>query len=327
LEFDLQIQGLIEVVELPEEHPPLPLENEVNISPQRVYAMADDATLLVKMEIGTLTTVKNILEQFEVISGLGCNVEKTALMQIGDHNILDDEIRNLGFDLKTTVTILGMEIKNVGKSYEGNIEKMVEKVRNQVRFWTRFGLSLPGRINVAKTFMYSQLTYLGCLLPMNNAAYDGFATIIGDYVNGPLRISKKRIFLGKEYGGLGLMNVKDFLEAQNCVWVKRAQNLDDNWKVRLYRGSYGSLFNLHSENFDKLHEPLVYNIAKSFERFSREHMNINENFRKSFLYGNRSIVFEGRAGGYLTSRFLPQELRQWLQQLKVEHFIPPGWPR
>ncbi len=72
--------------------------------------MADDATLLVKMEIGTLTTVKNILEQFEVISGLGCNVEKTALMQIGDHNLLDEEIRNLGFDLKTTVTILGMEI-------------------------------------------------------------------------------------------------------------------------------------------------------------------------------------------------------------------------
>jgi hypothetical protein len=82
LEFDLQIQGLIEVVNLPEEHPPLPLENEVNISPQRVYAMADDATLLVKMKIGALTTVKNILEQFEVISGLGCNVEKTALMQI-----------------------------------------------------------------------------------------------------------------------------------------------------------------------------------------------------------------------------------------------------
>jgi hypothetical protein len=33
--------------------------------------MADDATLLVKMELGTLTAVKQILAQFEVISGLG----------------------------------------------------------------------------------------------------------------------------------------------------------------------------------------------------------------------------------------------------------------
>jgi hypothetical protein len=56
-------------------------------------------------------------------------------------------------------------------------------------------------------------------------------------------------------------------------------------------------------------------------------MNIQENFRKSFLYGNRAVVFEGQAGGYLTSRFLPRELLPWLQQLKVEHFIPLGGPR
>jgi hypothetical protein len=145
--------------------------------------------------------------------------------------------------------------------------------------------------------MYSQLTYLGCILPMNNTAYDGIATIIGDYVNGPLRISKKRIFLEKEYGGLGLMNVKDFLEAQNSVWVRRAQNLDDNWKVRLYRGSYGSLFNLHGENFDKLHEPLVHNIAKNFERFSREHMNINENFRKFFFTETVQLFLKDEPAG------------------------------
>jgi hypothetical protein len=59
---------------------------------------------------------------------------------------------------------------------------------------------------------------------MNNAAYDGFATIIGDYVNGPLRISKKRIFLGKEHGGLGLMNVKDFLGTKLCMGQKSAKH-------------------------------------------------------------------------------------------------------
>jgi hypothetical protein len=86
LEFDLQIQGLTEEVALPASFPPLPEDNE------KVYAMADDATLLVKVEIETLTAVKIILTEFEIISGLGCNVEKTSLMWIGTEAAITGDI-------------------------------------------------------------------------------------------------------------------------------------------------------------------------------------------------------------------------------------------
>jgi hypothetical protein len=43
--------------------------------------MADDATLLIKMEVESLVRVRNILVDFEQLSGLSCNVEKTTLMQ------------------------------------------------------------------------------------------------------------------------------------------------------------------------------------------------------------------------------------------------------
>jgi hypothetical protein len=59
-------------------------------------------------------------------------------MQLGVEDRVDDEIWELGYDLKNSVTILGMDLKNSGRSYDGNIEKVVEKVRNQVRFCTRF---------------------------------------------------------------------------------------------------------------------------------------------------------------------------------------------
>jgi hypothetical protein len=36
-----------------------------------------------------------------------------------------------------------------------------EKVQKQVNIWARFNLSLSGRINIAKTMMYSQLNYAG----------------------------------------------------------------------------------------------------------------------------------------------------------------------
>jgi hypothetical protein len=91
--------------------------------------------------------------------------------------------------------------------------------------------------------MYSQLTYLGCILSLNSNAYEGLATIIEDFVIGPLRISKKRVFQSWGEGGLGLIDIRFFIQSQNCVWVKRAQNLNDNWKLRLYGGSNGSIVN------------------------------------------------------------------------------------
>ena len=49
------------------------------------FHMADDATLLIKMEVESLVHVRNILVDFEQLSGLSCNVEKTTLMQFGSN--------------------------------------------------------------------------------------------------------------------------------------------------------------------------------------------------------------------------------------------------
>jgi hypothetical protein len=247
---------------------------------------------------------------FEGISGLGCNVDKTMLMQVGSDDIINDDILGLGFDPKNEITILGMKLKNRGKCYESNMDLLIEKLRHQVRFWSRFNLSLPGRINVAKTFMYSQLTYLGCILPINRNACTGISHIIEDFVNGPLRISKKRIFQKRAEGGLELIEIHDFLNSQNCVWVKRAIDLNDNWKLRLYRGSYGNIFNLRAKAFDKNIEPLLHNIAKNFENFSSLHNKFKENYKKGYLFDNPIFPFEEGRQAHLNGNFLANDLMQ-----------------
>jgi hypothetical protein len=55
-------------------------------------------------------TTKEILHDFSDISGLRCNTEKTALMQIGNKIPASQEIIDLGFDITDRVHILGMEI-------------------------------------------------------------------------------------------------------------------------------------------------------------------------------------------------------------------------
>jgi hypothetical protein len=329
LDLNLQIEGLLERVEIPENHPvppPLPERREVSFIPPKVYAMADDATLLVKLEVGTLTMVKAILESFELLSGLGCNVDKTVLMQIGTDTEIPIGITTLGFDIKNQVTILGMIIKNTGNNFSENISNMLEKIRSQVRFWTRFNLSLPGRINIAKTFMYSQLTYLGCLIPIPITAVNGLSREIENFVNGTLNISRKRIFQKRCEGGLELIDVKMFLASQASVWVKRATNLDDHWKLRLYKNSYGNIYNLRAKNFDAKTEPILHHIVSCFEKFLIAFTMVNENFRASFIFDNPSVPFEQGRNNFFGSRFIDwganRATTAKLQNLRVSDILP-----
>ncbi len=94
LEYDQQIMGLIKPVTLNEDFPELP--GNISRSPPRVYTMADDATVLTRMERGSLERIQDILVEFHGISGLSCNVEKTTLMQIGSADPVPDDILEIG---------------------------------------------------------------------------------------------------------------------------------------------------------------------------------------------------------------------------------------
>jgi hypothetical protein len=75
LSFDLQIEGLIDYPITPDTTPPPPVT--VSTYTRKIYAYADDANLIVKMSYENLLRIKNILEDFGIMSGLVCNVEKT----------------------------------------------------------------------------------------------------------------------------------------------------------------------------------------------------------------------------------------------------------
>ncbi len=88
------------------------------------------------------------------------------------------------------------------------------------------------------------------------------------------------------------------------MWVKRAQNLNDNWKLRLFRGSYNNIYNLRAKNFNKNEEPILYNIAKSFDVFTKCHCVVNENFLESYIFENETIPFEQGIRGCLDQNFV-----------------------
>jgi hypothetical protein len=90
INYDLQIQGITEQPTIPPDLPPVP--HEVSTRPYKVFAFADDANALLKLEVSTLNRLKSVLDEFGRLSGLECNVEKTTLLQVGSNIPLPDEI-------------------------------------------------------------------------------------------------------------------------------------------------------------------------------------------------------------------------------------------
>jgi hypothetical protein len=106
--------------------------------------MADDTTVLTRMDFVTLVRIRHILAEFQTLSGLACNVEKTKLMQFGSNEPIPQNILELGFDVKNEVKLLGLKIESNCSNYAASKNDIEEKVSAQIRFWNRFDLSLPG---------------------------------------------------------------------------------------------------------------------------------------------------------------------------------------
>jgi hypothetical protein len=236
LTFDLQTEGLLNFPVIPDPTPPLP--PTVSTYNRKVSAYADDASLIVKMRYETLLRIKTTLEEFGSMSGLVCNVDKTVLVPIGIDAVIDDRIRELGFIISDRVTILGLEIDGNGYTHN-NFARIVDKIRAQVRTWLPFNLSLPGRIAIAKSMLYSQINYFGCFLPIPTAIITECDNIITSFVKGKLNVAKKRLYKHPTLGGLGLFELQEFLDSQKCAWIKRSLNLNEVWKVLIYTANYG----------------------------------------------------------------------------------------
>ena len=151
--------------------------------------MADDVNCLVLMNAGTLRSIKNVLSDFGKISGLCCNIEKTVLIPIGSVTDIPVEILELRFKIRQSATILGLEIGSESSNFNVAARQITEKLKKEINRWARFKLSLPGRIAVTKSLLYSQLTYLGVILPFSNDSRKEWSNIIEKFVSGNLNIA------------------------------------------------------------------------------------------------------------------------------------------
>ena len=187
IEFDPEVASVFHNYMVPRpvfEATEINFANEANRESNKVDAYADDTTGCTLTESNSLIAIKNSLLNFGQISGLKCNFDKTNILAVGDRSAVTQEILSIGIPFVEKVTILGLEIDHE-LAFLGNIHvKTVEKIRQTANFWSRFKLSLPGRIGIAKGLMLSQINYFGCIITPSQDQIREMQNIMDNFIVG-----------------------------------------------------------------------------------------------------------------------------------------------
>jgi hypothetical protein len=262
---------------------------ESNHETSKNESLADDNTTLTLFQEPSLVSIRDTLINFENISGLACNFDKTCIMPMFDPG--PGEVRlaeSLNLKLVDKVTLLGVEIsRNLD-----NVAEIFARIRDKIilvaSYWERFRLSLPGRITVAKTFLVSQLNYVACWLVPPEDILTQIQNVLDNFVIGNLNISRQRVNLPINKGGLGMFHLPKFLGTLQCAWIKRAaSNCIDNWRYDLKSVSPdGDVTLIRSCDLDPESHPILHNLVKSYETFVGEFSKHNGNYKLANIFCN-----------------------------------------
>merc|ERR1711911_14803 len=233
-------------------------------------AFADDASGFIKASDQNLPNFKLILDNFFRMSCLGINVEKTTIIPIAAGNNIDfiRSIEESGFSVDSKFKLLGYKIDNKLEKLHENIECVMEKLTKISSFWSKFKLSLPGRINIYKCYMLSNINFICSVIPTRKSDFDKIDQKCFHFVNGDMQTSFKKAFSPISDGGLGLIHSYDFCIANRVGLFKRSLMSEDTWAVVMKNACHGSdPFYIDAQSPILIENPHASLIAKAYDAF------------------------------------------------------------
>ncbi len=257
-------------------------------------SFADDSSNLFLFNLNSLVTLKNVLSDFRILSGLSSNLEKSFIMRIGNvEGEVSPDISNLGFNFTNKIKLLGFTLQNYGDLTVSNYEQVQLRIDKQIRFWERFFLSLPGRITIYKTLLIPQINYIATVFTPNNATISLLQTMMEKFVTAGLSIKKERIYREVREGGLGLFSLDSFIAALQCSWIKRCcQSINDNWRYRITALSGGKPEQITYDRYTQGKVGrVISNIINSFCTFKSKFTNKFNNYMSVPIYCNTAFGY------------------------------------
>ena len=186
---------------------------------------ADDMDLFIKFKQECWSATIGTLTDFEEISGLKVNYDKTSVYRLGsirDTNAKFFSARKIHWN-SGPVNILGVTVSyDRQEMWECNIDPLIQKARQRLLPWHIRNLSLRGKIEILNSLVSSLFNYRLAVLPPLPESY--VKAIHGMFENFLWEGKKAKIPLevlqgNKEDGGQALINIRRKDSALKLNWV------------------------------------------------------------------------------------------------------------
>lgn len=115
-------------------------------------------------------------------------------------------------------------------------DKLLE-IKNLYRIWLKRQITPLGRIAILKSLILSKLIYLWLLLPnppddiVNDIQKDVFSFVWNKKND---RIARKTSVQNLENGGIGIPNIRCYLDALKLTWIRKLATSNHHWKNILF---------------------------------------------------------------------------------------------
>ena len=209
---------------------------------QREYKLtqyADDSELLLDGDRESFEQSLHTVETFGKLSGLKLNISKTSATWLGSNR--NSNIKYLPhLQLQWNpdkFKILGIWFTNdLNDCVDLNYNEKFREILILYKIWLKRQLTPLGSVAILKSLILSKLTFLWILLPnppdnmvqqIQNSVFEFVWNCKND------KVSRKTSTQSVEKGGLGIPDIRIYMDSLKLSWVKKAMTCNLPWKYIL----------------------------------------------------------------------------------------------
>ena len=285
----------------------------INKKSTKIRQYADDTTLLLKDAID-IREVLSRLKEFETVSGLNINKNKSYLMCPGNPALIGTKIQ--GITISKEVKILGVWFDNDirAKNNKKNWEQKIINTKNILNNWNRRDLSTFGKILILKTFALSNYIYLMQSIGMPEKIMQELNTLFYRFIWKKDMQSDTRTFdkvkrnvmcNDYEIGGIKMFDLEKHQHAFYLDWAENFLKDEMNeWKEIPFESFKhlggkaafeGDVTNKYFKGLFTSYSKFWNEVLETWHRYKfdqkEKRMQINENM---VLFNNMNILFKSK---------------------------------
>lgn len=206
----------------------------------KISQFADDTTFLLEGDEDSYNKLFSVLKEFETLSGLKLNYEKTCNVWLGSReNCKHEYLKQLKMNWNPPkFKILGLWFtNNLEEMAELNFKEKFNEAKKLFNIWSKRTSTPLGRVAILKSLILSKLTYLWILLPNPpNTLIQQIQLMSIKFIWDNKRDKIKRtVAVHKiEDGGINVPYIKAFIKSLKIIWLKKyLLNTHAKWKTLL----------------------------------------------------------------------------------------------